>query len=131
MAEKFNDYVIADLALADWGRKKLEILSAVPLPTRPHGLLPEPDGSLLVELLGRRSAVIGSQAILGSATPATAERWRRSDALVIAPPAPAVEAWLQSHNANAVILRPDRYIVGVARTGSDLDRISQYLPVAP
>lgn len=90
-----------------------------------------PDGSLLDELLGRRSAVIGSQAILASATPATAERWRRSDALVIAPPAPAVEAWLQSHNANAVILRPDRYIVGVARTGSDLDRISQYLPVAP
>lgn len=90
-----------------------------------------PDGRLLDELLGRRSAVIASQATLASASPATAERWRRSGALVITPPAPAVEAWLQSHNANAVILRPDRYIVGVARTGSDLDRISQYLPVAP
>ena len=50
----------------------------------------------------------------------------------------AVGAWLKNaacrldaHEARAVILRPDRYIVGVARTGHDLDRISQYLPVAP
>lgn len=33
---------------ADWQRKKLEIRHAVALPTRPHGLLPEADGSLLV-----------------------------------------------------------------------------------
>ena len=43
-----TDTYYAGTLLADWGRKKLEILSAVPLPTRPHGLLPEPDGSLLV-----------------------------------------------------------------------------------
>ena len=42
-----------------------------------------------------------------------------------------IYAWLQAHDARAVILRPDRYIVGVARSGPDLDRISQYLPVAP
>lgn len=90
-----------------------------------------PDGRLLDALLGPRSVVIGHPDVLAQAAPATAERWRQSGALVLTPPAPAIEAWLQSHNANAVILRPDRYIVGVARTGSDLDRISQYLPVAP
>lgn len=90
-----------------------------------------PDGRLLDELLGPRSAVIGRQDALASAAPATAERWRQSGALVLDQPAPLIEEWLQAHNANAVILRPDRYIVGVARTGSDLDRISQYLPVAP
>lgn len=42
------DTYYAGILLADWGRKKLEILHAVPLPTRPHGLLPEADGSLLV-----------------------------------------------------------------------------------
>ncbi len=43
-----TDTYYAGILLADWGRKKLEILHAAPLPTRPHGLLPEPDGSLLV-----------------------------------------------------------------------------------
>ena len=42
-----------------------------------------------------------------------------------------LEDIFKPHNASAVILRPDRYIVGVARSGADLDRISQYLPVAP
>ncbi|HLO62390.1 MAG TPA: DUF1513 domain-containing protein [Azonexus sp.] len=43
-----TDTYHAGVLLADWGRKKLEIVHATPLPTRPHGLLPEPDGSLLV-----------------------------------------------------------------------------------
>lgn len=89
------------------------------------------DGRLLDELLGRRSAVIGRRELLAEAAPGTAERWARSQALVIDEPDPPLAEWLRSHEAGAVILRPDRYIVGVARTGSELDRISQYLPVAP
>ena len=89
------------------------------------------DGRLLDELLGRRSAVIGHRNTLSAAAPATVQRWLHSDAVVIDRPDPRLDAWLQAHDANAVILRPDRYIVGVARSGADLDRISQYLPVAP
>jgi len=89
------------------------------------------DGRLLDELLGGRSAVIGQRELLAAAAPGTAERWARSQALVIDEPDPPLADWLRSHQAGAVILRPDRYIVGVARTGSELDRISQYLPVAP
>ncbi|HET7837822.1 MAG TPA: bifunctional 3-(3-hydroxy-phenyl)propionate/3-hydroxycinnamic acid hydroxylase [Variovorax sp.] len=89
------------------------------------------DGRLLDELLGRRSAVIGRAGALAAAAPATAERWRRAGAIVIDRPDTLLDRWLQAHEAQAVILRPDRYIVGVARTGTDLDRISQYLPVAP
>ena len=89
------------------------------------------DGRLLDELLGRRSAVIGHKDALSAAAPATAQRWLHSNAIVIDRPDPLLNEWLQTHNANAVILRPDRYIVGVARSGADLDRISQYLPVAP
>lgn len=43
-----GDTYHAGVLAADWGRKKLEIRHAVPLPTRPHGLLVEADGSLLV-----------------------------------------------------------------------------------
>lgn len=106
-------------------------------PTRPELAgrpFPQPqlqDGRLLDELLERRSAVIGSRQALSTASAATAERWRRSGAIVIDQPDPRLQDWLQAHDASAVILRPDRYIVGVARSGADLDRISQYLPVAP
>ncbi|MDH6592899.1 3-(3-hydroxy-phenyl)propionate hydroxylase [Variovorax sp. TBS-050B] len=89
------------------------------------------DGRLLDERLGRRSAVIGSRQVLDAAAPATASRWRHSEAVVIDAPDASLRDWLRSHDAAAVILRPDRYIVGVARSGADLDRISQYLPVAP
>ena len=89
------------------------------------------DGRLLDELLGRRSAVIGRRALLERVAPATAERWARSEALVIDQPDAQLDAWLRRHEAGAVILRPDRYIVGVARTQAELDRISQHLPVAP
>ncbi|KQW64977.1 bifunctional 3-(3-hydroxy-phenyl)propionate/3-hydroxycinnamic acid hydroxylase [Variovorax sp. Root411] len=89
------------------------------------------DGRLLDELLGRRSAVIGRPAALAAAAPATVERWRLADAMVIDQPDAPLRDWLDAQEAQAVILRPDRYIVGVARTGHDLDRISQHLPVAP
>ena len=104
-------------------------------PDSPAGRpFPQPrleDGRLLDDLLGRRSAVIGHRDALSAAAPATAQRWLRSNAIVIDRPEPLLDEWLRAHNASAVILRPDRYIVGVARSGADLDRISQYLPVAP
>lgn len=43
-----GDTYYAGVMAADWARKKLEIRHAVALPTRPHGLTPEADGSLLV-----------------------------------------------------------------------------------
>lgn len=43
-----GDTYYGGVLAADWQKKKLEIRHAVPLPTRPHGLLPEADGSLLV-----------------------------------------------------------------------------------
>lgn len=43
-----GDPYFAGVLAADWNRKQLEIRYAVPLPTRPHGLLPEADGGLLV-----------------------------------------------------------------------------------
>jgi 3-(3-hydroxy-phenyl)propionate hydroxylase len=98
---------------------------------RPFPQPRQKDGRLLDDLLGWRCAVIGRKHVVSAAAAATAERWRRNDAIVIDHPDPALEEWLELHRVNVVVLRPDRYIVGVARTGSDLDRISQYLPVVP
>lgn len=43
-----NDPYFAGILHADWQARKLEIRHAVPLPSRPHGLLPEADGGMLV-----------------------------------------------------------------------------------
>lgn len=89
------------------------------------------DGRLLDELLGRRGAVIGIQQVLATVSPATQELWQRSGAVVIDQPDTSLRDWLGTNHASAVILRPDRYIAGVARSGADLDRISQFLPAGP
>ncbi|OUM00847.1 bifunctional 3-(3-hydroxy-phenyl)propionate/3-hydroxycinnamic acid hydroxylase MhpA [Variovorax sp. JS1663] len=89
------------------------------------------DGRLLDELLGRRVAVIGRHGTIAGASPATHERWERAGAIVIDRPEPCIADWLDAHGADAVVLRPDRYIVGVARTADELERISQWVPAAP
>lgn len=89
------------------------------------------DGRLLDELLGPRSAVIGRTGTVGAVSAATGERWRRAGAIVIDQPGEEIARWLDANAVDAVVLRPDRYIVGVARTAADLERISQHLPVAP
>ncbi len=43
-----SDPYFAGALQADWASRKISISYAVPLPTRPHGLLPESDGGLLV-----------------------------------------------------------------------------------
>lgn len=43
-----SDPYFAGMLHADWERKRIDIGYAVPLPSRPHGLLPEADGGLLV-----------------------------------------------------------------------------------
>ena len=88
------------------------------------------DGRLLDELLGTRSAVIGHPGILALVNSATGARWRDAGAVVIDRPGDAISQWLELHAAQAVVLRPDRYIVGVANTAAELDRISQHLPTA-
>jgi hypothetical protein len=43
-----SDPYFAGALVADWEARRLDIRYAVPLPTRPHGLLAEADGGLLV-----------------------------------------------------------------------------------
>ncbi|MBL8401851.1 MAG: DUF1513 domain-containing protein [Candidatus Accumulibacter sp.] len=43
-----GDPCFARALVADWETRNLDIRHAVPLPSRPHGLLPEADGGMLV-----------------------------------------------------------------------------------
>ena len=43
---------------------------------------------------------------------------------------PEIKAWLDQQGVRAVLLRPDRYILGVAQSSAELDRISALLPAA-
>lgn len=44
--------------------------------------------------------------------------------VVVADDALAPLSWLDAHNAAAMLVRPDRYILGVAHTVDDLDALA-------
>ncbi len=86
------------------------------------------DGQRLDDLLGPRFAVIGNAAVLQAVSDATRTRWSGCGAITLDTPGAAIAAWLSTHNAAAVVLRPDRYILGIASNATDLERISAHLP---
>lgn len=85
------------------------------------------DGRLLDDRLGSRAAVIGRKDLLAAVDPGRIARWHAAGVAVVDTPGAAIEAWLASHDAAAVVLRPDRYVVGVARHAADLDRLARHV----
>lgn len=102
--------------------------------TAPVGLpFPQPvlaDGQLLDVHIGNRFAVIGRAAVLDGVSDETRKLWQQSDAVVMATQEPRLLEWLDSHEVGAIMLRPDRYILGLARTSGELDAVTACLPVA-
>ena len=96
-------------------------------------IFPQPrlaDGRLLDEALGQRFAVIGLAPALAAASAATQAHWQASGAAVLEADA-GLQDWLQAQAAQAVVLRPDRYIMGLAKSPGELDAITALMPVAP
>lgn len=89
-----------------------------------------PDGRLLDVVLGNRFAVIGDAAVLDAADATVRASWRAADAAVLPAPTGPVAEWLRAHACTAVVLRPDRYLVGAAADGAALARLSRLLPAA-
>jgi len=98
----------------------------------PVGVIcPQPrldDGRRLDDAVGSRFAVIGDASTLAAAAPSTRARWDAIETAVIDRPPTALAGWLAQHDARAVVVRPDRYVLGLARTGSDLDRLTARVP---
>lgn len=87
-------------------------------------LFPQPrlvGGHLLDDAIGHRWAVLG--AVDASTCP--------PGIAAIADPGPEIATWLTAREALAVILRPDRYIFGLARDQAELAKLTRALPSTP
>lgn len=96
-------------------------------------IFPQPllaDGRLLDTLLGLNFAVLGDAEVLHAVTGHTREQWLAQGVVVRADPDPEVQDWLRTHGVRAVMLRPDRYIMGVARDAAELDALTASWPMA-
>ena len=94
-------------------------------------IFPQPllaDGRLLDAVLGLQFAVIGDQAVLNDVSDDTRAHWQAQGVVVLPARDPEVQTWLTQQGVGAVLLRPDRYILGVAQSGAELDSISALLP---
>ena len=88
------------------------------------------DGRLLDTVLGLNFAVIGEPSVLDSVSDATRKLWQTQGVVVLTARDPEVRAWFEQQGVRAVIIRPDRYILGTAQSGVELDSISALLPTA-
>lgn len=99
----------------------------------PAGVVfPQPrldDGRLLDEALGGQFAVLGERTVLDAAGGEATRRWRAIGAAVLADPGSEVASWLSEYAVRAVVLRPDRYVMGTARDAAELERLSLRLPL--
>jgi 3-(3-hydroxy-phenyl)propionate hydroxylase len=80
--------------------------------------------------LGLNFAVLGEDTMLAQVSEDTRERWQAQGVVTVPARDPEVKAWLDQQGVRAVLLRPDRYILGVAQSSAELDRISTVLPAA-
>jgi 3-(3-hydroxy-phenyl)propionate hydroxylase len=94
-------------------------------------IFPQPmlaNGCLLDTALGLNFSVIGDPAVLAGVSNDTRERWLAQSVYTMPTQDPALQDWLKQQGVCAVLLRPDRYVMGVAQTCDELDRISGLLP---
>ena len=94
-------------------------------------IFPQPqlqDGRLLDLAIGVHFAVLGEPDLLAQVSPETRQLWQQHGVVILTATDPNIVAWLSTQGMSAVLLRPDRYIAGVARSAVELDEISQCLP---
>ncbi|MCW2995509.1 MAG: bifunctional 3-(3-hydroxy-phenyl)propionate/3-hydroxycinnamic acid hydroxylase [Conexibacter sp.] len=94
-------------------------------------LLPQDEtaaGPLLDDVVGLRFAIVDPAGLLAAAGPEVAEQAARLGAVCVTDPGPVVRRWLADHDARAVVIRPDRYVLGVAATAEELAAVLARVP---
>lgn len=94
-------------------------------------VFPQPrldDGRRLDEAIGNGFAVIGAADAIAGVSERTRARWDALGVVALDRPGAALSGWLASREARAVVLRPDRYLMGLARRPGDLDRLTALVP---
>lgn len=93
-------------------------------------LAPQPrlsDGRLIDDAAPLGFVLLGRAALLDQVDPATRAIWARADVTVF--PDEALD-YLDMIDADAVLIRPDHYILGTARTAQELDTLTRTIPLA-
>ena len=85
------------------------------------------DGTLMDEALGYRFAVVGDPACMAAVSDDTRSLWHRLGVVSLDGQHAEVSRWLTTIKANAVVLRPDRYVFGIADTRDDLESLTHQL----
>lgn len=96
-----------------------------------HGDAPEPvglmsaqptlaDGTKLDDAVGYRFAVIGDDQLLADAGVASDAVWAALDTMIIGTSDPAIREWLDRLGCEAIVVRPDRLIFGLAANAEEL-----------
>jgi 3-(3-hydroxy-phenyl)propionate hydroxylase len=96
-------------------------------------LFPQPrlaDGRLLDGVIGDAFAVLGDADAIDAADAATRARWAAAGAVVLRDPGDALAAWWRARGMRAVVLRPDRYLLGAASDAAGLAAVSASMPDA-
>jgi 3-(3-hydroxy-phenyl)propionate hydroxylase len=73
---------------------------------------------------GHRLRVIGDPALLGVSRDTAPTLDGNGVCAILSDAEPTLRAWLDRHGVGRAVLRPDRYIQGLARTAADLDALT-------
>jgi 3-(3-hydroxy-phenyl)propionate hydroxylase len=94
----------------------------------PAGTLPPqpllPDGLRLDDAVGLRFLLACTPRLAGTVPD-------RSDTVVISEPAGVIDALLRPYDCDAIVVRPDRYVLGVAHDAGELESLLARLPERP
>ncbi len=88
--------------------------------------IPQPDR--LDDELGLGFAVVTPDLALLDACDDTRATWAKAGITIH--PSPGLAPWFRQHGAHAAIVRPDRYVYGLARAPGDLDALTAALTTA-
>jgi len=82
-------------------------------------------GQLLDEVVGNHFVVIAAAEVLAQVSPATRQTWRDWQVATLSAEDATLADWLNTQGTQAVLVRPDRYIVGLAQSSAQLDALTQ------
>ena len=73
--------------------------------------------------MGRRSAILMRHEFLQQLPQQIIKKMKKLDIIAINDPATGIQEWFNNKGVNAVLIRPDRYILGGARTVEEVDAL--------
>jgi 3-(3-hydroxy-phenyl)propionate hydroxylase len=82
------------------------------------------------EAIGLKFALIARRSALSALPPEVLQTWADQQVVVLDDRHDALRHWLDKHHVQGLVLRPDRYIMGVAETTAQWSALTHMLPGA-